>query len=286
MVRDINAREFAGFQQLVAEASGITLTAAKRQLLIGRVARVVRERGLPTYGDYLEQIRADQTGDELVRLLDLVATNETRFFRERGHYAYLARTRFPEWRQAAEAGIRKRGIRVWSAACSTGQEPYSIAMTLLDHFPASEGWTIELLASDLSTRALCAAALGEYDVSKAGEIPPSYLKRFMLRGVGANEGVMRASSALRAPIRFLRINLNEPLDEATGLFDLIFCSNALIYFSRGGRSGVVERLVQKLSPDGRLFVGHAESLHEHRTLLRSVAPTVYAHASDFNAATQ
>jgi chemotaxis protein methyltransferase CheR len=282
MVRDINAREFAAFQRLVAEASGITLTAAKRQLLVGRVARVVRDRGLETYGEYLDQIRADRTGDELVRLLDLVATNETRFFRERGHYAYLAATRYPEWRQAADAGARTRVIRVWSAACSTGQEPYSIAMTLLDHFPAADGWTIELLASDLSTRALCAAALGEYDVSRAAEIPAAYLKRFMLRGVGAHTGVMRASSALRAPIRFLRINLNEALDGAAGQFDLIFCSNALIYFSRDGRAGVVERLARKLAPDGRLFVGHAESLHEHRSILRSVAPTVYAHATNFD----
>jgi chemotaxis protein methyltransferase CheR len=152
-------------------------------------------------------------------------------------------------------------------------------MTLLEHFPASEGWSIEVLASDLSTRALAIAVEGAYDLAKADEIPPVYLRRFMMRGVGSRSGVMRASPTLRAPIRFRRINLNESLDEAAGQFDLVFCCNALIYFSRDGRARVVDRLTRKLAAAGRLFVGHAESLHEHGALVRSVAPTVYAHAN-------
>ena len=267
-VRDISAREYAGFQRLVADASGISLTAAKRQLLVGRVARLVRERGLETYGAYLQLVHADETGAELVRLLDLVSTNETCFFRERGHYRYLTGTRYAEWREAARAGTRSRALRVWSAACSTGQEPYSIAMTLLEHFPAADGWSIELLASDLSTQALRIAELGEYDAARAGEIPAPYLRRFMRRGVGARDGLMRVTPELRAPIRFTRINLNETLQEAVGQFDLVFCSNALIYFSRAGRATVVELLAGKLAPGGRLFVGHAECLHEHRAILR------------------
>ena len=280
MVRDISAREFAGFQRLVADASGIALTDGKRQLLVGRVGRVLRERRLTSYGAYLELIKADASGVELVRLLDLITTNETRFFRERTHFEYLRTTCYPAWRDAAAAGTRSRIIRVWSAACSTGQEPYSVAMTLLEHFPASQGWSIEVLASDLSTRALAIAAEGAYDLAKSVEIPPAYLRRFMLRGVGSRSGEMRASPALRAPIRFLRINLNEALDGAVGQFDLVFCCNALIYFSREGRARVVRQLTQKLAPDGRLFVGHAESLHEHGALVRSVAPTVYAHANN------
>ena len=281
--RELSAREYAGFQRLVAETSGITLTSSKRQLLVGRVARLVRERGLPSYGAYLEQVVGDASGAELVRLLDLVTTNETRFFRERGHYDFLEQVCYPAWHAAARAGTRPRSIRVWSAACSTGQEPCSIAMTLLHHFPASDGWTVEIFASDLSTRALEAAARGEYDVAKAAEIPSPYLKRFMRRGVGAQSGRMRTSRELRAAVRFSRVNLNEPLREPGGRFDLVFCSNALIYFSPGGRTAVVERLTGKLDLHGHLFVGHAESLHEHRGLLRSVAPTVYAHTNAFNA---
>ena len=280
LVRDITPREYAGFQRLVAEASGITLSDAKRQLLVGRVVRLVRERGLASYGAYLETVQADRTGTELVRLLDLVSTNETSFFRERGHYAYLTETLYPAWRVAAREGERSQLIRVWSAACSTGQEPYSIAMTLLEHFPATEGWSVEVLASDLSTRALRVAERGEYEVGRASEIPTPYLRRFMLRGVGEHEGSMRVTPRLRAPIRFTRINLNETLEDAVGSFDLVFCSNALIYFSRPGRAKVVERLARKLAPGGCLFVGHAESLHEHRAILRAVGPTVYAPVTD------
>ena len=280
MVRDITPREYAGFQRLVADASGIALTESKRQLLVGRVVRVIRERGLDSFGAYLEAIQQDRTGAELVRLLDLVSTNETSFFRERGHYEYLTETCYPAWREAARLGTRSRVIRVWSAACSTGEEPYSIAMTLLEHFPSIDGWSVELLASDLSTRALHVAARGEYDAGRASDIPAAYLRRFMLRGVGEHVGRMRAAPELRAPIRFTRINLNESLEDAAGQFDLVFCSNALIYFSRSGRAKVVERLARKLARGGRLFVGHAESLHDHRASLRAVAPTVYALATD------
>jgi chemotaxis protein methyltransferase CheR len=282
IVRDISPHEYAGFQRLVAQSSGIALGASKRQLLVGRVLRLVRERGLPSFGAYLDLVRADASGGELVRLLDVVATNETRFFRERTHYDYLVATRCPEWRGEVDAGARTPRLRVWSAACSTGQEPYSIAMTLLSACPPADGWSLEVLASDLSTRALGVAERGEYDAGRSGEIPEPHLRRFMRRGVGAKSGRMRASPELRDAVRFLRINLNESLDEAHGTYDLFFCCNALIYFSRAGRVEVVRRLVRKLAPGGRLFVGHAESLHEHRDILRAVAPTVYALATDTN----
>jgi chemotaxis protein methyltransferase CheR len=275
-MRDITTGEYAGFQRLIGEVSGITLGAGKRQLLVGRVARTVRERGIRTYGEYLDIVRSDASGQELVRLLDLVTTNETRFFREVAHYRYLTDELLPAWLRQADVGVRPRRIRVWSAACSTGQEPYSVAMLLLDRLPQSDGWTIEMFASDLSTRALDVAALGEYDITKAEDIPATYLRRFMRRGIGARSGTMSVSDAVRQNIRFLRINLNDTEYAVPGAFDLVLCSNALIYFSRTGQASVVTRLTNRLAPDGRLFVGHAESLHDHRALLRSVAPTVYA----------
>jgi chemotaxis protein methyltransferase CheR len=281
-IREITTNEYAGFQRLICDASGISLGTGKRQLLVGRVARSVRERGLDSYGEYLDIVRSDRTGQELVRLLDLVTTNETRFFRESAHYRYITEELCPAWRQQADAGARARQVRVWSAACSTGQEPYSVAMTLLDHLPAAEGWTVEILASDLSTRVLAVAARGEYDVAKAGEIPSSYLRRFMLRGVGARAGFMSVGTEVRQTVRFLRLNLNESEYSVPGAFDLVFCSNALIYFSRAGQAAVVNRLTARLTPDGRLFVGHAESLHDHRSQLRSVAPTVYERAGLLN----
>jgi len=279
IVPEITTGEYAGFQRLIGEVSGITLGSGKRQLLVGRVARTVRERGLRSYGEYLDIVRSDTSGQELVRLLDLVTTNETRFFREKSHYRYLTEELLPAWRRQADVGVRPRRVRVWSAACSTGQEPYSVAMLLHDRLPDTDGWIIEMFASDLSTRALDVAARGEYDVTKADDIPKPYLRRFMRRGVGARGGTMRVADEIRDGIRFLRINLNEAEYPVPGAFDLVLCSNALIYFSRAGQSGVVSRLTDRLAPDGRLFVGHAESLHDHRTLLRSVAPTVYARAT-------
>lgn len=275
-VREITTSEYAGFQRLIGDASGIALGPGKRQLLVGRVARSVRERGLQSYGQYLDVVRSDRTGQELVRLLDLVTTNETRFFRETSHYRYLADELTPLWRRQAAAGTRSRHVRVWSAACSTGQEPYSVAMMLLDRLPASEGWTLEMFASDLSTRALAMASEGIYDVSKAAEIPSMYLRSFMTRGVGDQAGTIRVSDEVRRRITFRRINLHDSHYAVPGQFDLVFCSNALIYFSRSGRAAVIERLTGRLVPDGRLFVGHSESLHDHRARLRSVAPTVYA----------
>ncbi len=278
-VRDITPGEFSGFQRLIAEASGITLSTGKRQLLVGRIARTVRERGMASYGEYLEAIRADRSGQELVRLIDLVSTNETRFFREAPHYRYIADVLVPQWKLDALAGTGSRCIRVWSAACSTGQEPYSVGMTLLDLLPKDTGWSVEIVASDISTRVLDTAAAGEYDVARAAEIPQPFLRRFMLRGVGTRAGRMSVGPELRGIVSFSRINLTDARYPVSGAFDLVFCSNALIYFTQEGRSAVVERLAQRLSPRGRLFVGHAESLHDHRAVLRSVAPTVYAPAS-------
>jgi chemotaxis protein methyltransferase CheR len=152
-------------------------------------------------------------------------------------------------------------------------------MLLLDRLTESDGWSIEMFASDISTRVLDVAARGEYDITKADDIPSPYLRRFMRRGIGARAGVMSVADGVRKNIRFLRINLNDAEYSVPGAFDLVLCSNALIYFSRTGQSAVVSRLTDRLTPDGRLFVGHAESLHDHRALLRSVAPTVYARAT-------
>lgn len=270
--------EFTRFQALIAEASGIALGEVKRALLAGRLGRRVRELGLPGFGAYYKRVVKDPTGQELVRMLDLVATNETSFFREPTHFEYLAARVIPGWRAAAAAAERGRTVRVWSAACSTGQEPYSLAMLLLDQLPASEGWTIEILGTDLSTRALQVAQAATWPVKQAAQIPPAYLQRFMQRGVGARDGQMRATPELRATVRFERLNLHQDRWPSAGPFDLILCRNVLIYFSPEGARAVVRRLADRLVPGGHLFVGHAEAVHGAAAQLRAVAPTMYRHA--------
>jgi chemotaxis protein methyltransferase CheR len=180
---------------------------------------------------------------------------------------------FPAWRAEADAGRRPRRVRVWSAACSTGEEPYTLAMVLLAAFPA--GWELEVLASDLSTKVLDRAAAGIWSLEKAKEIPEPHLKAFMLKGFGAQEGLMKAGPEIRALVRFARVNLIGDGWPSGPPFDLVFCRNVLIYFDRAGKIAVVERLIERLDPRGYLFLGHAESLGGFTAKARPVLPTVY-----------
>ena len=274
-----SAREFAQLAAYIHDVAGIQLPDTKRALMVRRIGGRVLELGLQTFTEYYDLVRADESGAETVRMLDLIATNETHFFREPAHFELLERRIFPTWITEADAGQRSRTIRVWSAACSTGQEPYSLAMQLLTYFPATAGWQIDILATDISTRALRHAESGVWASEKAKEIPERYLKRFMLRGVGEHQGQMRIVSEVRHAVRFERLNLNDESYAVNGSFDLIFCRNVLIYFSNERRAAVIERLSNRLGRGGLLFVGHAESLHGHRSRLVSVAPTVYTRAA-------
>jgi chemotaxis protein methyltransferase CheR len=275
-VRRLGDREFARFQALIHRESGIWLSPAKRALLVGRLSRRLRELGVASTRKYYDLVAADPA--ERVRMLDCVTTNETHFFREPRHFDFLAERVYPRWRAEALAGTRPRSIRVWSAACSTGEEPYSLAMSLLRAFPPGSGFEIEILATDLSTRALERARAATWPVEKAAEIPAPDLKAFMLRGTGSQTGRMRAGPELCGLVRFARLNLNDGAWPGLGTFDLVFCRNVLIYFSPATKTQVVGRLLRHLGPAGLLFLGHAESLSGMGHAVRSVLPTVYAHA--------
>ncbi len=263
-------REFRGFRDLVYRESGIHIPEHKRELLTARLSRRIRTLGMLRFGQYLALV--ERESQERVEMLDRLVTNETRFFREPSQFAFLETQILPRWRAEAASRARPRRVRVWSAGCSTGQEPYSIAMTLL---AGLEGWDIEVLATDLSGRALRQAMAGVWPVEKSAEIPESYLKTYMLRGVRSQSGMMSASDAARAVIRFQRLNLHEELPEL-GTFDLIFCRNVLIYFDLVARTKAVTRILSRLAPAGYLFLGHSESLLSSGLRLRPMAPSVYA----------
>ena len=269
----VSDEEFARYQALIHREAGIWLTPVKKALLVGRLARRLRELGLTTYGAYYERVEGDEV--ERIRMIDAICTNETHFFREPRHFEFLAERLYPAWRAEADAGRRPRRVRVWSAACSTGEEPFTLAMSLLSAFPS--GWDLEILASDLSTKVLERASAGVWPIDKAKEIPEEDLKAFMLKGYGAQEGLMKAGPELRAIVRFARVNLVGE-DWPAGPFDLVFCRNVLIYFDRGTKVRVVERLLERLEPRGHLFLGHAESLGGFTTRARPVVPTIYAPA--------
>ncbi len=268
----LTTEEFALFQRLILREAGIFLSDAKRALLVGRLIRRVRELGLPTFGAYYARISGGDAA-ELVRLIDAIATNETHFFREPRQFDLLEERICTEWLADAAAVRRARRVRVWSAACSTGEEPYSIAMALLDRL--GEDWEIEIVASDISTKVLDRAAQGVFPIARADEVPEHYRRRFMLRGVGPEDGKCRVGKAVRTPVRFERINLNDYEYPVAGMFDAIFCRNVLIYFDQPSRIQVIDRLTRRLVPGGYLFLGHAESAARTATELRGVMPAVY-----------
>ncbi len=262
--------DFKLFQALIHREAGIWLPKTKRAMLTARLTARRRALGWPAFVTYYRIVRDDPV--ERVRMLDCVCTNQTRFFREPQHFDLLENGVFPAMRARL---LPERRIRVWSAGCSTGEEPFSLAMHLLANFPATTGWQIEILATDLSTRVLEQAREASWPVEHAADVPPAYLKRFMLRGTGASEGVMKAAPEIRQLVHFTRLNLNSSAYPFRRSFHLIFCRNVLIYFNVQTRRRVVARLTEHLAPGGYLFLGHAENVTGVVDGLRPVVPTVY-----------
>jgi chemotaxis protein methyltransferase CheR len=274
----LTEREFAFVAALVQREAGIHLTPSKHALVVGRLGRRVRELGLPSFARYFAL--AEQDTAERVELVDRITTNETHFYREPRHFDHIRETLVPRWQSEADRGLRSRTVRAWSSACSTGEEPYTLAMILLRAFPPGSGWEVDILASDLCTRVLRQAEEGRWPIEKSRELPPHDLKSFMLRGTGGQTGVMKAGPQLRQVIRFARVNLIEPATFPAGRFDLVFCRNVLIYFDTPTKAGVVGRLLDRLATGGQLFLGHAESLNGMGLDAHGVATGVYCRATD------
>ncbi len=271
----LSEREFSLFQMLVEREAGIHLGPTKQALLVGRLSRRVRALGLPSFGAYYRFVIARGNEAERVRMLDCLCTNETHFFREPEHFEFLRQRVFPEWTLRAAQGLMARRVRVWSAGCSTGEEPYSLAMELLSHFPPGSGWELEVLATDLSTWALERARQGLWPLEKAASIPRPMLRTFMLKGVRSQEGWMQAGPELREVLRFARVNLSDERGWPAGPFELVFCRNVLIYFGAEARAQALSALLRRLPPTGYLFLGHAESLTGSAEPARCVAPNIY-----------
>lgn len=269
----IGRGDFNAFRELIHREAGINLAEHKQALLMARLQPRLRGLGVATFADYFRLVVSDEA--ERVEMLDRISTNETHFFREPRQFEFLEKEVVPRWREEARRDARAKCIRIWSAACSTGEEPYSIGMTLLHHFPLSDGWDIEIVATDLSTRVLKRARGAVWPIEKSADIPPAYLKSFMLKGTGPEEGRMKAGPQLRSIIRFSRLNLNDEPYPVPGPFDAIFCRNVLIYFDHPMKVKVLTQLLRHLAADGLLFLGHAESAHGLIPQMKLAGPTVY-----------
>ena len=274
---------FSKFQQLIYREAGIWLAIHKHALLTGRLARRLRLLGLSNMQDYYQLVTQPDQQHERAVMIDCITTNETHFFREPRHFDYLEREVFPKWQKEAAAGERPMRLRMWSAGCSTGEEPYSLAMLLLKHFPEGKGWDLEVLATDISTRVLEKARAAIYPIEKSKQIPAEHLRAYMLKGRGEHKGEMKVSPELHRVVRFARVNLHADSYPILGSFDLIFCRNVLIYFDQESKVKVIGGIVRHLSPSGLLFVGHSEHLGGIAPGLKTVAPTIHSLASSSGA---
>lgn len=261
---EINDREYAQIQAFIFDAVGIALGPSKKHLVTGRLEKRLRHHHCGSYSDYLRLLSDPREAAEAQQAIDLLTTNETYFFREPKHFDLLA----TEAREARQEG---RALRVWSAACSSGEEPYSIAMVLDDTQPGQR-W--EVVASDISSRVLQRARIGHYPDSRTTHIPPAYLSRYCLRGTGTQSGTLLIQRELRDRVQFMQINLDRTLPRI-GVFDVVFLRNVMIYFNLETKRRVVQRLLPVLRPGGLLLIGHSESLHDISAELVPVRPSVY-----------
>jgi len=261
-------REMDRIVRLVYERSGIALHRGKRALVVARLHKVLKAGGFASFASYVHHVETDRTGHELSVLLDAITTNHTSFFREDEHFRYLAARVVPALAAA------DRPVRVWCAACSTGQEPITLAVTLMEALPQAQHDRIRLLASDISTRALKTAGAGVYPMRVAAGVPPSLLKAYFERGLGADEGKVRVQPHVRRAIEYRRLNLIE-IDNLHETFDVVFCRNVMIYFDKAVQQRVVSMIERHLAPGGYLFIAHSESLNGLSHELKWMAPAVY-----------
>ncbi len=264
-VTPLTDREFVQFQRFIHEAAGISLSEAKKPLVSGRLAKRLHHLQFDSYGSYYQLIASGLAPEETQIAIDLLTTNETYFFREARHFEHL-RMVLQERKQGTAP------FRVWSAACATGEEPYSIAMVLADLLPP-QSW--EIVASDISSRVLETARSGHYPMVRAANVPPDYLRRFCLKGIDVEEGTLLVSRLLRECVEFAQVNLNAARLPAMGKFDVVFLRNVLIYFDGETKRRVVQRVLDCVRPAGYLYIGHSESLHDMGLPVRGVAPAIY-----------
>ncbi len=271
---EVSPALFQKFQKLIYAETGIWLGSSKTALLCGRLFRRLRALEITSLETYYERVSHPDQYEERTRMIDAITTNETRFFREPRQFEFMVQQVLPRWRAQAEHGSRPKRVRIWSAGCSSGEEPYSVAMLLAKHLPAEQGWDVRFLATDISNRVLEKARLGIYPITKSAELPADLLHTFMLRGTAERQADMKVKIEIQQMIEFRRLNLNQESNLPEGPFDAIFCRNVLIYFDMASKRRVVANLARNLMANGFLFVGHAENLNSMFPDLRSIEPTI------------
>lgn len=260
----LSAASFDAIRELIRSVAGIAMTREKEELVKARLASRLRELKISAYEDYLERIKTDRV--ELSNMIDVLTTNKTSFFREQQHFDYLVQTVFPVWRS------ERKPRQIWSAGCSSGEEPYTLSMLIQAHLPQVD---VRILATDLSLRVLTKAKAARYSAAVVEDVPGE-LRRKYLRRVAEGKDEYEVTPEVTSRVSFARLNLmgDWPMK---GPFDLILCRNVMIYFNDETRTTLARRYAELLAASGVLLIGHAESLAALDQPLRLVKPAIYAH---------
>jgi chemotaxis protein methyltransferase CheR len=271
----LSPREFARLADFIEHHCGIRMPPAKKVMVESRLRKRLRELGLAGFSEYCDRVLGAKEGDgELVHMIDAVTTNKTDFFREPQHFEYLVKAALPTLMREQGSGIR-RPLMVWSAGCSSGEEPYTLAMVLAEVAERLPGFRYLLLATDICTKVLGKAKAAVYEEDRVEPVPPELRRKYLLRSKDREKRVVRIAPELRSLVRFRRLNF---LDDDFGLrepIDVVFCRNVFIYFDRPTQEAVLHRFCRHLVPGGYVFLGHSETINGLRVPLVPVAPTVY-----------
>ncbi len=268
----LTSKDFKRLSTFIQDGYGIKMPDTKITMLQSRLQKRLRLLGMNSFSDYCDMIFSLEQGeDELVHMIDAVTTNKTDFFREPAHYRYLINTALPDLMSRKE----NRNINVWSAGCSTGEEPYTLAM-VLDNYLSYEHFTFSIMATDLSSRVLETARMAVYDESKVAPVPFEMKKKYLLRSKDRASKQVRIVPELRSKVQFKSLNfMDNEFRTINTTFDLVFCRNVIIYFERDIQAEIIGKQVKFLNPGGYLFLGHSETLFGLDLPLKLVAPTIY-----------
>ena len=263
----ISDKDFDAFAKLVYDKVGIHLTRDKKQLLQSRVNKILRKREIPSYRAYYDIIKNDDSGDELVEFINLISTNVTNFFREEKHFEFIRNTWYPNFDFKFSDSVK-----VWSAACSSGEEPYSIAITLKELL--GDKYPFEIFATDISSKVLNMAQRGVYPFSAVEKMDRSYLKKYFQEGKNNSAGMVKVKSNISRHVKFGRLNLIEPF-RLPHNFDMIFCRNVMIYFDLQTKESIVNKFHDFMHKSAYLMIGHSESLNGIKHPFQYVQPATY-----------
>lgn len=268
-------KDFLRLSEFIHNVCGIKMPAAKKVMLEGRLRKRMRNLKMDSFGKYCDYVLSSQGMEaECLHMIDVITTNKTDFFREPAHFSYLTQTVLPELARVQGLGL-KRKLEIWSAGCSSGEEPYTLAMVLSDYAEKRPGFQFSVLATDISSRVLEKASAGIFDHERVEPVPMAMRKKYLLRSTDRSRNLVRMAPELRALVKFRRLNFMEDDFGISEKMAVIFCRNVLIYFDRPTQEEVVSRLCRCLIPGGYLFTGHSETLQGLDLPLENVAATAY-----------